>query len=241
MHKNTTKGSLIGASIGALGGITLLGIALAPFTFGSSIAVTGAIGATAMGVGVTGGLIGAASNITNMYKQKNMRQTIENVINDFQNTIDPMIEHLNTISETIENLQKAEHMYSLKNKAILTSVKALKTASSISKLLFVLRTTKIGKVFARAAKTLQVVGKLSTSISTLFFFLDIYTIYCNSAELSEMNSGKAEEIQSETVKFIHQMRETAAKCQETLDEIKRARDAINRALQISQENHFRND
>uniref|UniRef100_A0A671KNS4 Uncharacterized protein n=1 Tax=Sinocyclocheilus anshuiensis TaxID=1608454 RepID=A0A671KNS4_9TELE len=182
MHKKTTKGSLLGASIGAAGGIALLGIALAPFTFGASIAITGAAGVTAMGVG-----------------------TIEKIINDFQSTIDPMIEHLNTISETIENLQKVENMYSLQNKAILTSVKALKTASSISKLLFVLRTTKIGKVFARAAKTLQVVGRLSASISTLFLFLDVYTIYCNSTELSEMNSEKerkAEEIKSETFKFI---------------------------------------
>lgn len=222
----------------------MLGIALAPFTFGASIAVTGVAGVTAMGVGVTGGLIGAASNITNMYKQKNMHQTIENIINDFQNTIDPLIKLLNTISETIENLQKVEHMFSLKNKAILTSVKALKTASGVSKLLLVLRTTKIGKVFARAAKTLQVVGKLSMSISSLFFVLDVYTIYCNSAELSEMNSEKerkADEIKSETFTFICQMRETAAKFQETLDEIKCARDAINKALQISQENHFRND
>ncbi|KAF4100922.1 uncharacterized protein LOC131525862 isoform X2 [Onychostoma macrolepis] len=244
MHKNTTKGSLFGASIGALGGITLLGIALAPFTFGASIAVTGAAGVTAMGVGVTGGVIGAACNITNMYKQKNMRQTIENIINDFKNTADPMIEHLNTISETIENLQKVENMYSLQNKAILTSVKAVKTTSSIFKLLSVLRTTKIGKVFARAAKTLQVVGRLSASISALFFVLDVYTIFCNSAELSEMNSEKkrkAEEIKSETFQFICRMKETAANFQETLDEIKCARDAINRALQISQENHFRND
>lgn len=56
-----------------------------------------------------------------------------------------MIEHLSTISETIENLQKVENMYSLLIKAMLTTVKAVKTATSISKLLFVLRTTKIGQ------------------------------------------------------------------------------------------------
>lgn len=148
----------------------MLGIALAPFTFGASIAVTGAAGVTAMGVGVTGGLIGAASNITNMWRQKNLRQTIENIINDFQSKIEPMIAHLNTISQTIENLQKVESMYSLQNKAMLTTVKAVKTAKHISNLLYVLRTTKIGKVFARAAKAIQVVGKLSASISTIFFF-----------------------------------------------------------------------
>ncbi|XP_048066900.1 apolipoprotein L2-like [Megalobrama amblycephala] len=240
MHKNTTMGSLVGASIGAAGGLTLLGIALAPFTFGASIAITGAAGVTAMGVGVAGGVIGAASNITNMFKQSNKRQTIEEIINDFQNTINPMIQHLNTISETIEKLEKIEPMYSHQNKALLTSVKALKTISSVKKLLSILRTTKIGKVFARATKALQVVGKLSMTISALFFVLDVYTIYCNSTELSEMKSDKkrkAEEIKSETVKFIYQMRETAAQFQNTLDETKCARDAINKAVQISQEDH----
>lgn len=56
-----------------------------------------------------------------------------------------------------------------------------------------------------------------------------------------MNSGKdkkAEEIKLETLKFICEMRKTAARFQETLDEIKCARDAINKALQISQENNF---
>ncbi|RXN34354.1 hypothetical protein ROHU_014980 [Labeo rohita] len=61
MHKNTTRGSLVGASMGAAGGIALLGIVLAPFTFGASIAVTGAAGVTAMGVGVTGGVIDVIS------------------------------------------------------------------------------------------------------------------------------------------------------------------------------------
>lgn len=55
-----------------------------------------------------------------------------------------------------------------------------------------------------------------------------------------MSSGKEkkeEEIKSETWKFICEMRKISARFQETLDEITCARDAINKALQISQ-NHF---
>ncbi|KAF4111663.1 hypothetical protein G5714_008694 [Onychostoma macrolepis] len=99
--------------MGAAGGIAALtGLALSFFTFGVSLAVTG----VGLAVGITGGVTGAVCNITNMIKQKNLRQTIEKIINDFQNTINPMIEHMNAISNTIEELQQAEQAYSVQNK-----------------------------------------------------------------------------------------------------------------------------
>ncbi|XP_058639049.1 uncharacterized protein LOC131544680 [Onychostoma macrolepis] len=234
MHKATTVGSLVGSSMGAAGGIAALtGLALSFFTFGVSLAVTG----VGLAVGITGGVTGAVCNITNMIKQKNLRQTIEKIINDFQNTINPMIEHMNAISNTIEELQQAEQAYSVQNKVIVTSVRSVKTILSVTRLLTVLKTAQIGKTAARAAKTLRMVGKLSGSLSALLLILDAYSIYCDSTELSEMTQSahkrKAEEIKSETLKFIYQMRETAAEFQETLDEIKSARVHINRAIQIS--------
>lgn len=81
------------------------------------------------------------------------------------------------------------------------------------------------------------VGRVTGVISTLLLALDVYSIVCDSREISEINkpedSRKAENIKSETLKFIHQMKETAAQLQETLDEIKSAKDDINRELQIS--------
>ncbi|XP_048037637.1 apolipoprotein L3-like isoform X3 [Megalobrama amblycephala] len=229
MHKGTTVGSLVGSTIGAAGGVTaLVGLGLSFITFGASLAVS-AVGAV---VGVVGGVTGAASNISNMILQKKLRGNIEKIINDFQSTIDPMIEHLSTISNTIDELQQEGQKYSVLNKAIMTSVRSVKTVSSITKLLTILQTANIGKTAAKAAKTLKVVGRVSGVISALFLALDVYSIVCDSIEISEINKKenerKAEEFKSETLKFILQMRETAAQFQETLDEIKSARDDINR-------------
>ncbi|XDV53580.1 hypothetical protein PO909_022051, partial [Leuciscus waleckii] len=232
MHKATTVSSLVGSCVGAAGGVTaLVGLALSFFTFGLSLVVSG----VGVGVGIAGGITGATANITNMIQQKKLRATIEEIIKDFQNTINPMIDHLNKISKTIEELQKAEQEFSVVNKAIMTSVRSLKTVSSITKLLVVLRTAAIGKIAAKAAQTLKVVGRVSSVISALFLALDVYSIVCDSIEISEVNNKgkKAEEFKSETLKFIHQMRETAAQLQETLEEIKSAKDEINRELQIS--------
>ncbi|XP_057177513.1 uncharacterized protein LOC130546331 isoform X2 [Triplophysa rosa] len=236
MHKSTTKGSLFGSKLGVAGGVTALaGLGLSFFTFGASLAFSAAVIGGA--VGIAGGVTGAKYNITNMIQQKKLRETIENIINDFQKTINPMIEHLNAISNKIQELQQEGQNYSALHKTIMTSVKSMKTISSITKLLTVLRTASLGKTVAKAAKTLKVVGKITSTISTLFLALDVYSIYCDSVEISEINQPekerKAEEIKSETLKFIYEMKKTADQFQLTLNEIKSARDDINRKLQFS--------
>lgn len=226
-------GSLVGSTVGAVGGIAaLVGFLLAPFTAGVSLAVVG----VGTAVGIAGGVTGATSNITNIVQQNNLRETIEKIINDFQNTINPIIKHLNTMCTTIEELQQMEQMYSAADKIKLTSVRSVKMVVGLTKLVTVYKTVQLGNVAAKAAKTLQGVGKLCTAISSLFLVLDLYSIYSDSVEISEINQPeeerKAEAIKSETLKFIYEMRKRAAKFQETVDEIEKARDTFNRELQI---------
>ncbi|XDV19387.1 hypothetical protein PO909_024870, partial [Leuciscus waleckii] len=105
VHKNSTVGSLVGSSVGAAGGIAAIaGLCLAPFTLGASLALTG-VGAA---FGVAGGVTGAASNITNMVKQKTLREKIEKIINELQTTIKPMGKLLNKIHKITEALNKLD-------------------------------------------------------------------------------------------------------------------------------------
>ncbi|XDV19380.1 hypothetical protein PO909_024863 [Leuciscus waleckii] len=102
MHRNSTVGSLVGSSVGAAGGImSIAGLCLAPFTLGASLALTvgGAV------AGVAGGVTGGASNITNMVKQKTLRENIEKIINELQTTIKPMEELLRKIDKITEALK----------------------------------------------------------------------------------------------------------------------------------------
>jgi len=81
----------------------------------------------------------------------------------------------------------------------------------------------------------KVVGKLTTAITALFLILDVYGVVSDSIEISEINQSdsgkKEEEIKSETLKFIHRMRKSAARFQEVVGVIECARDGINRELQ----------
>ncbi len=253
MHKNTRVGSLVGSSIGAVGGVTaLVGLALAPFTLGASLALT-AVGAVA---GAAGGVTGAASNLTDMFKQKNLKQTIEKIISDFQEIIKPMTEYLSTISSIAADIQKTNE--------ILSKVKFQTPArgfDDLCKIAKVADVALIGKLCAEAAKEIRVYVKAVNAIrgpaqaarairataenakfirmsaaatgalSVLFLALDVASIVEDSKELNEMNQPakerKAKEIKSEICTFIDQMRKVASQFQKTLDTIKRVINTFN--------------
>ncbi|RXN12687.1 apolipo L3-like protein [Labeo rohita] len=142
IHKKTTEGSLAGAALGAAGGITsIAGLCLAPFTFGASLALTGAGAA----VGIVGGATGATCTITNMIKQKNLRETIEKIISDVQNTVKSIIEQLIKINDNIEETGQLEE--TMKQEGVTTA----RGATDISEL-----KNEIGKVSVTAVKDMLV-------------------------------------------------------------------------------------
>ncbi|RXN27907.1 apolipo L3-like protein [Labeo rohita] len=76
--------------MGSAGGIaSIVGLALAPVTLGVSLTLT-AIGGV---VGVAGGATGTICNIIYDTQQKHLRETIEKITSDFQNTINAMFEN----------------------------------------------------------------------------------------------------------------------------------------------------
>lgn len=232
MHKNTTVGSLVGASVGAVGGIaSIAGVCLAPFTFGASLVLT--VGGAA--VGVAGGVTGGASNITNTVKQKTLRKNIEKIINDLQNTIKPMVKLLNNIYNITEGIKLEEKTFNKHG-----NQRAARGAVDVSKIARVASVAEIGKMCAEAAKEIRVYVKTAKALrgsasaaravratadtgkffrmtaaftgvlSAAFLVLDVYCIVQDSKELSEINQPagkrKEEEISSEMLKYIVQIK-----------------------------------
>ncbi len=246
VHKNSRVGSLVGSSIGVVGGVTtLVGLALSPFTLGASLALT-AVGAVA---GAAGGVTGAVSNLTDMFKQKQLKQTIVKIISDFQERIKPMIEYLSAISDSAADIQRMNEI--LSKVELQTPARGF---GDLFKIAGVADVALIGKHCAEAAKDIRVYVKavdairgpaqaaramrataesakfirmsaaVGGTLSVLFLALDVASIVQDSTELYEMNQPakerKAEEIKSEILKFIHLMRDLASRFQKTLGTIK---------------------
>ncbi|KAK7177189.1 hypothetical protein R3I93_001235 [Phoxinus phoxinus] len=244
MHKNTTIGSLVGSSVGAAGGVAAIaGLCLAPFTLGASLALTGA-GAVA---GAAGGVTAGTSNITNMVKQKTLRENIEKIINDLQTTIKPMVKLLGKIYNITEDIEL------LKTLNKLDIQRAARGAADVIKIARVAYVADAGKVCGEAAKEIRVYVKtvkavrgsasaaravrataesakyirmtaaLTGVLSAGFLVLDVFSIVQDSKELSEMNqpAGKRkEEISSETLRFIHQIKAAADQFKKIVKKIK---------------------
>ncbi|XDV19353.1 hypothetical protein PO909_024837, partial [Leuciscus waleckii] len=233
VHKNTTVGSLVGSSVGAAGGImSIAGVCLAPFTLGASLALTGAGAA----IGVAGGVTGTASNITNitnMVKQKTLREKIEKIINELKTTIKPMGELLNKIDKITEVLNKPDIQRAAREigiscaeaaKEIRVFVKAVKAVRGSAEAARAVCAT------AEAVKEVRMVSAFTGVLSAVFLAFDVYSIVQDSKELSEMNQPadkrKEEEISSETLTFILQIKEVVDQFKKIVKIMKDAKDTF---------------
>lgn len=154
--RKATVGILAGASVGAVGGISALaGLALAPFTFGLSLSLTVA-GVVA---GAAGGVTRAASNFTNMLKQRKPRQTTEKIISDFLETIKPMTKPLNIISNITADIQQNNEM--LNKMEFQTAVRGF---HDLVKIVKAADLALVGKYCAEAAKEIRVYVKTASAV-----------------------------------------------------------------------------
>ncbi|XP_073729093.1 uncharacterized protein [Misgurnus anguillicaudatus] len=221
VHFNTTVGSLTGGVMGLAGGIaTVMGIALSPFTLGASLIVTGMGISTALAGGVTAG----ACNITNMVNQSTNRKKIKMLIIEFQEKITSTVcciqnidagtrfgRGLGGIPENNEN-GPAKAIRAVAEGAIVV----LTGLFIAVKIFFVFLDSKeIHNI--RQDKALKESRQASASTSN------------QSTEFTDQTSNNsdttnllAEELKSETMKFVTKIKETTEKLQKNLDELRDA-------------------
>ncbi|KAL2079168.1 hypothetical protein ACEWY4_024912 [Coilia grayii] len=213
MHRRATIGGLAGGVIGAAGGVaSLVGLALAPFTFGTSLIVTG----VGVGVATAGGVTGAASNITKMTKSKEFQDKIKGILEYCERELKPLIESLNRFQTTANGLQAA-----------VTTGRAMSGLTQITKL------TSLVTLSAQAAKAVGVFGRTVPILSSLTLILDVFTIASDAKEIHQMRMrDQGEKPESEMLKFIDEMKQAAATLKEALNELERMKDVIIRNMKF---------
>lgn len=249
IHFRTTIGSLIGGVAGAAGGITsIVGVILAPITMGASLIVTG----VGIGVGVAGGATSAISDVTNMRNQLVDRKSIEMILNEYREKMEPILmstEDMITGSKALQELDSYTNVLKMGQ----VVVKAGRGLGGIPELVRLVQVFSIGKVAAYAARAVQVTQILTGVLSGLFLGINIYSIATDSQEVhsireqlkkktkeatntcktttgststSQSRSQQQTEIKSATMKLIASIREMVSHFKEKLDQLESIRNEL---------------
>lgn len=202
LHKKTRIAGIAGGTTGALGGVAAVaGVALAPFTFGASLAVT-AIG---VGVATAGGVTGASVAIKNKMSDTKERKKVEEMVQTYRTQMEDVEACLKFISTGLEGLRKYD----------LGTVWGMGMDKDAVKLL------RLAQVVSSQSAHLRPTGRSSGILDGFAMSMDIYF---TKEDKEKFKKG------SET-KFARKIRELAKQLKGGLDELMQVRDTIRSAIQ----------
>ncbi|XP_035655444.1 uncharacterized protein LOC118401888 isoform X3 [Oncorhynchus keta] len=214
-NKKTKIAQITGGSTSAVGGVcTIVGLALAPVTFGTSLIVT----AVGLGVATAGGLTTAGAGISNTVNNSMDRKKVEAIVTDYQEKITDINKCMLFIKQGIESLRRFDllkmkkHAYNrdfpglnniyedgaMAGKAILINANEM------------MRVVQIANVAgSTAARAVQIASMATGVLTGLFVGMDIYFVAKDSKELKK--GAKSE--------FAAKIREVATQLHDGLVEL----------------------
>ncbi|XP_039671919.1 apolipoprotein L1 isoform X4 [Perca fluviatilis] len=190
--KNTKIAQITGGSTSALGGVaTITGLALAPFTMGTSLIVT----AVGLGVATAGGLTSAGAGISNQVNNSMDRKKVEKIVQDYQEKMDDLNKCLTFVKQGIENLRRFDlikmkkHAYNRDFPALnfnfyedgaMAGKAILNNANEIMRLVQI-----ANMAGSTAARAVQIASMATGVLTGLFVGMDIYFVAKDSKELKK--------------------------------------------------------
>ncbi|KAL0201140.1 hypothetical protein M9458_004327, partial [Cirrhinus mrigala] len=187
----------------AVGGATITGLILAPFTFGTSTIVT----AVGISVATAGGITSATANITDAVQSKMDRKKVEKMIQGYQNEINDIRDCLEFLQEGMNTLQEWDfrgYSESVVNTSLSRNIK------------HVMKEGGRAGVAGGAAKAARAVSITTGVMSTLFLALDVFFLAKDSNELRR----------GAKTKFASKLREVCKELQHGLLELNKTMDGI---------------
>ncbi|XP_030607023.1 apolipoprotein L1 [Archocentrus centrarchus] len=222
-NKNTKIAQITGGSTSAIGGIaTVAGLALAPFTMGTSLIVT----AVGLGIATAGGLTSAGAGISNQVNNTMDRKKVEKIVQDYQEKMEDLNKCLTFIKQGIENLRRFD-LIKIKNSAYNQDFPALTSrfyedGAMAGKAILInaneiMRFVQIANVAGTtAARAVQIASMATGVLTGLFVVMDIYFVSEDSKELKK--GAKSE--------FAAKIREVAQQLHDGLVELNSIRQEL---------------
>ncbi|CAH2246467.1 apolipo L3-like [Pelobates cultripes] len=186
-HRGAIITNIAGSSVGIAGGITtIVGLALAPFTFGASLIVAG----VGIGVATAGGLTGAAASIADHVNIKNKCKKVEEIIEELKQGMDKMQELVSEINTLIDNIRSKLGLINCNFARV--GVRGVFAATEITRLAQLVKlSTTAARGAQLAARGAQAATAVSGVFAALFLVLDIAFVIKGAQDLK--NGAKSDQ------------------------------------------------
>ncbi|KAJ8011787.1 hypothetical protein DPEC_G00061880 [Dallia pectoralis] len=214
-NKKTKIAQITGGSTSALGGVcTIVGLALAPVTLGTSLIVT----AVGLGVATAGGLASAGAGISNTVNDSLDRKKVEAIVGDYQKKMNDINKSMLFIKQGIESLHRFDLMKMKKpayNRDFPGFNNIYEDGAMAGKAILInanelMRVMQVANVAgSTAARAVQIASMATGVLTGLFVAMDIYFVAQDSKELKK--GAKSE--------FAAKIREVAALLHDGLVEL----------------------
>uniref|UniRef100_A0A8C8S4U4 Apolipoprotein L3 n=1 Tax=Pelusios castaneus TaxID=367368 RepID=A0A8C8S4U4_9SAUR len=173
VHRGATIANVTGGAVGIAGGITtIVGLALAPVTFGASLVVS----LTGFAVSTVGGLTSAAATATDLGVNKDKKKTVEKLLEECQSEI-------KNIKKCIEIIQtSAQNMKDDGDLDLLLALPQIGSGAGRA-VLNTMKMVKAGQLLANAGRVARFAGHCTHVLTGLTLAFDIAFVAKDSVEL----------------------------------------------------------
>lgn len=203
-HRGATIASVTGSSVGIAGGVTtIVGLALAPFTLGASLIVSG----VGMGVAVAGGITASGASIADSVNIKNKSSKVEKIVNEVNMEINTLEKASNKLDSLVKALESEQNVMEQIPDAARYVGKGVFAAVEVARII------KLGEISAAAAqgaqlavRGAQVIKVVSGVFAAVFIVIDAAFLVKGVLELQDGSKT-----------------ETATKIRECAEEFKKLR------------------
>ncbi|XP_069485039.1 apolipoprotein L2-like [Ambystoma mexicanum] len=217
-HHSATIASITGGAVSAAGGITtVVGMILAPFTFGASLIVTG----VGLGVAAAGGVTSASATISDTVNERLERAKVEDLIRKYQADMKVVELCLTSVHCQLERLSQHPDFslisaHQFESMAFMAIPRA---GRGIANVVEIVRLAQLGKAAGGLARGIRIAGVASGVLTGLFLIMDAIYIAKDAKELQDGTKTEAAE----------KIRQTANELEKGLQELRELGKTFERA------------
>ncbi|XP_029431057.1 apolipoprotein L3-like isoform X2 [Rhinatrema bivittatum] len=181
-HYGATVASITGSAVSAAGGITtIVGLILAPFTFGTSLIVTG----VGLGVAAAGGVTSATATISDTVKDKVGRKKVEELLQQYEKIMKDIDKCLKGIQQLVERIRNDENFskFTLHDLEPVMISAMPRVGRGIVSAVEIVRLAQLSKVAGSAARGVQIAAAATGVLAGIFLVMDAIYITKDAIDL----------------------------------------------------------